>query len=89
MSGSKIGGMKAAQTIKERDPDFYKRIGSVGGKNGHTGGFYAMTPERRAECGRKGGTISRKPKVSVMYVSNGILEPAPHTSFLSKLLRRK
>ena len=63
MAGTKAGGMKAAATNKKRNgEDFFKRIGAIGGRNGHTGGFYAMTPERRAECGRKGGTISRRGK---------------------------
>ena len=63
MVGTKAGGMKAAITNKRLyGEDFYKRNGAKGGRNGHTGGFYAMTPERRAECGRKGGTISRRGK---------------------------
>lgn len=61
MSGTKAGGMKAAKTNLERHgADFYKRIGHKGGKNGHTGGFASMDPERVRECGRKGGSISRR-----------------------------
>lgn len=61
MSGTKAGGMKAAATNKLRHgDDFYARIGRRGGQNGHTGGFCSMTPEQRAECGRKGGSISRR-----------------------------
>lgn len=61
MSGTKAGGMKAAATNKLRHgDDFYARIGRRGGQNGHTGGFCSMTPEQRAECGRKGGGISRR-----------------------------
>lgn len=61
MSGTKAGGMKAAATNKLRHgDDFYTRIGRRGGQNGHTGGFCSMTPEQRAECGRKGGSISRR-----------------------------
>lgn len=37
MSGSLLGGIKAAITNKERHgKDFYARIGSMGGRNGHT-----------------------------------------------------
>lgn len=72
MSGTVAGGRKVSQAIKERDPDFYKRIGSIGGKNGHTGGFAAMTPEKRAECGRKGGRISRKPKATTAYIRHSV-----------------
>lgn len=69
MGGTRSGGVKAAQTNKKYyGDDFYRRIGKTGGKNGHTGGFYAMTPEKRAEAGRKGGTISRKPKKPIYYV---------------------
>ena len=61
MSGTKIGGAKAAYTNKLRHGlDFYARIGAKGGRNGHTGGFASMTPEQRSECGRKGGLKSRR-----------------------------
>ena len=40
MAGTKAGGKKAAATNKFKYGDgFYKRIGSRGGKKGHTGGF--------------------------------------------------
>lgn len=60
MSGTIAGGKKAAQTNKENyGIDFYRRIGSKGGKNGHTGGFYG-NPERARACGKIGGSISRR-----------------------------
>jgi len=63
MSGTKAGGIKAAATNKKRNgDDFFKRIGAIGGRNGHTGGFAAMSPEKRSECGRKGGRISKRGK---------------------------
>ena len=63
MSGTKLGGMRAAITNKKKYGEgFYARIGAKGGRNGHTGGFAAMSPERRSECGRKGGKISRRGK---------------------------
>lgn len=63
MSGTKAGGAKAAQTNRERHGnDFYQRIGKLGGKNGHTGGFASMPRERVAECGRIGGMRSRRRK---------------------------
>lgn len=41
MSGTAIGGKKAAQTNKTKyGADFYARIGAVGGKKGTTGGFW-------------------------------------------------
>ena len=63
MSGTKIGGIKAAFTNKMRHgKDFYKRIGSMGGKNGHTGGF-AANHELASIAGRKGGKAKKHRKV--------------------------
>lgn len=60
MVGTKAGGLKAAKTNKlNNGEDFYKRIGSVGGRNGHTGGFYGNS-DRAREAGRIGGSISRR-----------------------------
>ena len=60
MSGTKIGGKKAAYTNRLRHGiNFYAEIGAKGGRNGHTGGF-ADNPERAREAGRKGGLISRR-----------------------------
>lgn len=60
MSGTKSGGRKAAKTnIRLHGKDFYKRIGQIGGRNGHTGGF-AANPELARIAGRKGGAKSRR-----------------------------
>lgn len=60
MSGTKSGGKKAAKTnIRLHGKDFYKRIGQIGGRNGHTGGF-AANPELARIAGRKGGAKSRR-----------------------------
>ena len=60
MSGTKLGGKKAALTnIARHGFDFYKNIGREGGKNGHTGGFYS-NPELAKIAGRKGGLKSRR-----------------------------
>jgi general stress protein YciG len=62
MAGTRDGGLKTAQTNKERyGKDWYCIIGAKGGKNGTTGGFYANR-ELASEAGRKGGRISRRPK---------------------------
>lgn len=62
MPGTKIGGIKAAQTNKKKwGKDFYKRIGALGGKKSQGGGF-AANRELAREAGRKGGLISRKNK---------------------------
>lgn len=61
MAGTKAGGQKAAAKNLERDPNFYAKIGSKGGKNGHTGGF-AANPELARIAGARGGRISRRTK---------------------------
>ena len=60
MAGTKAGGIKAAETNRARQVrDFYARIGAIGGRNGHTGGF-AANPELAKIAGAKGGKISRR-----------------------------
>ena len=62
MSGSKIGGLKAAKTNKKRyGKNYYKKMGAVGGKISRGGGF-AADPELAREAGRRGGLISRRTK---------------------------
>lgn len=64
MAGTKQGGISAAKTNKERyGSDYYARIGSIGGKLGHTGGFYANRELART-AGAKGGRISKRVKVN-------------------------
>lgn len=60
MSGTKAGGLKAAQTNREKyGKEFYSQIGRKGGQNGHTGGF-AANPALARIAGAKGGRISRR-----------------------------
>jgi general stress protein YciG len=55
-----LGGKRAAITNKLKyGDDFYARIGAIGGRNGHTGGFYARR-DIASSAGRKGGQISRR-----------------------------
>ena len=69
MAGTKIGGQKAAATNKAKHgPDFYARIGRMGGAKSGNGGFASekigrdgLTGAERAKvAGKKGGTISRR-----------------------------
>lgn len=65
MAGTKSGGQSAYETnIAKYGADFYRRIGSLGGKKGdpHKRGFAVMSPEKRSAAGRKGGAISRRRK---------------------------
>ncbi len=63
MAGTKEGGAKAALRNKEKyGEDFYKNIGSTGGKASGTGGFYYAKknysiddPRHPANSGKKGG----------------------------------
>jgi len=62
MAGTVKGGKSAAQTNKKRHgADFYAKIGAMGGKKGHTGGFFANRDLARI-AGAKGGRISRRTK---------------------------
>lgn len=62
MAGTKAGAIKARNTNYEKHgKDFYKKIGSKGGKKGHTGGFFANR-ELAIKAGRKGGKISKRGK---------------------------
>lgn len=61
MAGTVEGGKKAALKNLANDPNFYRRIGSIGGKNGTTGGF-AANRELARIAGAKGGRISRRKK---------------------------
>ena len=61
MSGTKAGGVKAAKTNRKTyGHDFYARIGRMGGRNGHTGGFASMPKWKVREAGRKGGLIGKR-----------------------------
>jgi general stress protein YciG len=71
MSGNRTGGLTTVAILKARDPDHYKKIGSMGGAYSgpdyqvggkKASGFAAMTPEQRAAYGAKGGAISRRTK---------------------------
>lgn len=62
MAGTIKGGKMTAMKNKQRDPDFYKKIGAKGGKIGKTGGFAAGEAGRRraSEWGSIGGSRSRR-----------------------------
>lgn len=60
MAGTRQGGKKAAEENRKRyGSDFYARIGSIGGKAGHTGGF-AADPELARRAGALGGKKSKR-----------------------------
>ena len=66
MGGTRAGGLKAKETnLKKHGADFYKKIGSKGGKNGHTGGFF-NNPALARIAGAKGGRNGRR-DVGIVY----------------------
>ena len=63
MSGTKEGGIKARKTNYERNgKDFYKRIGSLGGRVCGIKKGFALNHKLAVEAGRKGGRISKQGK---------------------------
>lgn len=65
MSGTSKGGQLAYQKNIAKDPDFYRKIGSKGGKTSRGGGFASMPKEKVSMAGRKGGARGRRgPKLS-------------------------
>lgn len=64
MAGTVAGGKAAAATNKQKyGKDFYSRIGAIGGRKGHTGGFFANRELART-AGAIGGRKSRRTKRS-------------------------
>ena len=60
MAGTKAGGQKTRETNLKKDPDFYKKIGSKGGrKTGVLKGF-AANPELARRAGVLGGKKSKR-----------------------------
>ena len=63
MSGTRYGGLKAAETNKQKyGREFYQNIGRKGGKACVPKGFALMDIEKIKNAGRKGGTISKRGK---------------------------
>jgi general stress protein YciG len=59
MAGNKIGGIKAAAKNKANDPNFYVKIGSLGGVAG-TGHKFAHGKFSPRKAGKIGGRKSRR-----------------------------
>lgn len=63
MAGTKLGGIKAAETNKKKyGREFYANIGRKGGKACVPKGFALMDERKVQEAGSKGGAISRRGK---------------------------
>lgn len=59
MAGNREGGIKSAKKILASDPDFYRKIGRIGGKKSTKGGFYADR-NRASLAGKLGGKLGGK-----------------------------
>ena len=81
MSQTKEGGKKTAITNKAKDPDYYAKIGAMGGKAKVKKGFAMMTPEQRSKYGAKGGSISRRKKPVVVNFEPNYEEVKPKRKF--------
>lgn len=68
MSGTKAGGVKTVAKNLASDPNYYKRIGALGGVKSRTGGFAAGEDgkARARKYGAIGGKVSKRRKVSVL-----------------------
>lgn len=62
MAGSRQGAQKVKAKLLARDPDYYKKIGAKGGRNGTGVKGFAANKELAREAGKKGGAISRRSK---------------------------
>lgn len=62
MSGNKKGGLKAAETNKKKDPNFYAKIGSQSWKNkrSRVTGFAKLDKEKHKEISAKGGSRKKE-----------------------------
>lgn len=62
MGGTKEGGRKVAVKLKKSDPEFYIKIGKLGGRKSNKNKGFGTHRELAEEAGRKGGVISRRSK---------------------------
>lgn len=67
MAETKLGGSKTARKNLERDPDFYRKIGAVGGRKSKGGGFTMPCecdaydePHIKARCSGKKSKRTKK-----------------------------
>lgn len=79
MSGTVAGGRKARDKNLARDPQFYKKIGKIGGHASSDGGFASHKRgkdgltgfERASIVGTVGGRKSRRNHPNNVNLSNG------------------
>ena len=59
MPGNTQGAKLAAQKNLAKDPDYYRKLGAIGGRAGNTGGF-AYDKYKARTAGSTGGRYSRR-----------------------------
>ena len=62
MAGTKIGGLKTKKKNIEKDKNFYRIIGAIGGNKKVPKGFAMMDRQKVVEAGTKGGYKSKRGK---------------------------
>ncbi len=72
MTATRAGGLKARDKNLAKDPDFYKKIGSLGGSKGAKDGTikgFALDRDRAVRAGAKGGKISKRVARNAYYTN--------------------
>lgn len=84
MAGNAIGGQKARDKNLEKNPNFYREIGSKGGSapTKKPKGF-AANPELARIAGKKGGHISRRGSKKVVKV-----EEPTQRNYMARIFKR-
>src|SRR5690606_17598024 len=59
MPGNRTGGLKTRDKNLAKDPDFYAKIGSIGGSKRFPKGFALMPHEKVVAASKKGGASSK------------------------------
>ena len=72
MTATRAGGLKARDKNLAKDPDFYKKIGSLGGSKGAKDGTikgFALDRDRAVRAGAMGGKISKRVARNAYYTN--------------------
>ena len=80
MGGTREGGLKASEKLKQKDPNYYSNLAKKARKprgGAATPGSFANDPARAAKAGAKGGKASGKARRNRSKSTGGVqAEPA-------------
>lgn len=62
MAGNRASGLSSRDRLLAIDPDWYAKIGAIGGKKKVPKGFALMSPEKHKGASSKGGLKSKRTK---------------------------